>query len=183
QDGRQLPYGLILAFPGSHLAPGASGRPPSTFASITAGGHAQVRPRTRCLPHASQEWVDIRRLSLSPDPKWAQISACGGRPAPRAGRPSIHASETSLYRPNGRFSGGLLLASVVTDTNQLGGVMGRKKENRARIREHRRRRDQKRAGVPHRRRESFARGSAVHVTIRVRKGVINLRSRKAMRVI
>lgn len=61
--------------------------------------------------------------------------------------------------------------------------MGRKKKNRARIREHRRRRDQKRAGVPHRRRESFARGSAVHVTIRVRKGVINLRSRKAMRVI
>jgi len=40
-----------------------------------------------------------------------------------------------------------------------------------------------RPGVPHERRESFARGTPIHVTVRVLKGVPNLRSRKAMRVI
>lgn len=40
-----------------------------------------------------------------------------------------------------------------------------------------------RPGVPHVRRESFPRGTPIHVTVRVRKGVPNLRSRKAVRVI
>jgi len=40
-----------------------------------------------------------------------------------------------------------------------------------------------RAGVPHVRRESFARGTPIHVTVRVLEGVPNLRSRKAVRVI
>jgi len=40
-----------------------------------------------------------------------------------------------------------------------------------------------RPGVPHVRRESFPRGTPIHVTVRVLKGVPNLRSRKARRVV